>query len=137
MLQALFVRVFSISSPHSWKSITTGCQPLRHSTTVRWSRPGISTSRYYAAANKFSAGKTFNWAKYGDVTIAIDTIKYYAGWADKIQGKTIETSKGKLAYTRHEPIGVVGQIVAWNFPRALFCIRTAFILPEIIANTTL
>lgn len=52
-----------------------------------------------------------------DMSMAIDTIKYYAGWADKIQGKVIETTEGKLAYTRHEPIGVVGQIVAWNFPR--------------------
>ncbi|EIM81827.1 aldehyde dehydrogenase [Stereum hirsutum FP-91666 SS1] len=78
-----------------------------------------------SAVEALDNGKTFNWAKYGDVTIAIDTIKYYAGWADKIQGKTIETSKGKLAYTRHEPIGVVGQIVAWNFPLLLMCIKIA------------
>ncbi|TFY60382.1 hypothetical protein EVJ58_g5178 [Rhodofomes roseus] len=46
----------------------------------------------------------------------IACFRYYAGWADKIQGKTIETSEAQLVYTRHEPIGVVGQIIPWNFP---------------------
>lgn len=62
-------------------------------------------------------GKTFEWAKNADVTFSIATFRYYAGWADKIHGQTIETDKLKLAYTRHEPIGVVGQIIPWNFPR--------------------
>ncbi|KAJ7673987.1 aldehyde dehydrogenase domain-containing protein [Mycena polygramma] len=61
-------------------------------------------------------GKTFNWAKNVDVAFATQTIKYYAGWADKISGQTIETDEKKLIYTRHEPIGVVGQIIPWNFP---------------------
>ncbi|TRM59449.1 aldehyde dehydrogenase domain-containing protein [Schizophyllum amplum] len=61
-------------------------------------------------------GKTFGWAKNVDVAFAIQSIKYYAGWADKIQGKVIETDESKLTYTRHEPIGVVGQIIPWNFP---------------------
>jgi aldehyde dehydrogenase (NAD+) len=61
-------------------------------------------------------GKTFGWAKGTDCTFAIDTIRHYAGWADKIQGKTIETSEAKLIYTRHEPVGVCGQIIPWNFP---------------------
>lgn len=56
------------------------------------------------------------WAKAADLTLSIETIKYYAGWADKIQGKVIETNQNKLAYTRHEPVGIVGQICAWNFP---------------------
>jgi aldehyde dehydrogenase (NAD+) len=63
------------------------------------------------------AGKTFQWAKDADVSASISTIRYYAGWADKIQGKTIETNKNKLVYTLHEPFGVVGQIIPWNFPR--------------------
>jgi len=44
----------------------------------------------------------------GEVT---GTIKYYAGWADKITGQVIETSPAKLAYTIREPIGVCGQII--------------------------
>ncbi|KAG6900058.1 hypothetical protein C0993_003544 [Termitomyces sp. T159_Od127] len=44
----------------------------------------------------------------------IDVIKYYAGWADKIHGQTIETDEKKLIYTRHEPIGVVGTSLHWQ-----------------------
>lgn len=71
-----------------------------------------------SALEALDNGKTFGWAKGADLELAIGTIRYFSGWADKIQGKTIETSKDKLAYTVHEPIGVVGQIIPWNFPRA-------------------
>ncbi|KAG9298799.1 hypothetical protein G9A89_015820 [Geosiphon pyriformis] len=64
-------------------------------------------------------GKTYQMAKTIDVKAIITTIRYYAGWADKIHGKVIETSHDKFTYTRHEPIGVVGQIIAWNFPLML------------------
>ncbi|KAI0791845.1 aldehyde dehydrogenase [Abortiporus biennis] len=69
-----------------------------------------------AALEALDNGKTFSWASRADVPSSIDTIKYYAGWADKIHGSTIETTEDKLVYTRHEPIGVVGQIIPWNFP---------------------
>lgn len=52
--------------------------------------------------------------------MSIGTFRYYAGWADKIHGNTIETSKDKIVYTTHEPLGVVGQIIPWNFPREWF-----------------
>ncbi|KAG5635559.1 hypothetical protein H0H81_010860 [Sphagnurus paluster] len=73
-----------------------------------------------SALEALDNGKTFTWAHSTDVTFAIEVIKYYAGWADKISGKTIETDENKLIYTRHEPIGVVGQILPWNFPLLLF-----------------
>jgi len=41
---------------------------------------------------------------------------YYAGWADKVQGKTIPVAGDYFCYTRDEPVGVVGQIIPWNFP---------------------
>ncbi|KAI0280871.1 aldehyde dehydrogenase [Russula aff. rugulosa BPL654] len=69
-----------------------------------------------AALEALDNGKTFNWAKAVDVKFSMETIRYYAGWADKIHGQVIETHEGKLSYTRHEPIGVVGQIIPWNFP---------------------
>lgn len=47
------------------------------------------------------------------VTQAVDTLRYYAGWADKIDGETLHLSGG-LAYTRREPIGVCAAIVPWN-----------------------
>ena len=42
--------------------------------------------------------------------------RYYAGWADKNHGKTIPLDGKFLCYTRHEPVGVCGQIIPWNFP---------------------
>ncbi|CCM02708.1 uncharacterized protein FIBRA_04814 [Fibroporia radiculosa] len=68
-----------------------------------------------AAIEALDNGKTFTWAK-DDLTAVINCFRYYAGWADKNQGKTIETSEAQFVYTRHEPIGVVGQIIPWNFP---------------------
>lgn len=48
-----------------------------------------------------------------------------AGWADKVQGKTMDTGKNRLAYTVHEPIGVCGQVIPWNFPLAMFAWKVA------------
>jgi aldehyde dehydrogenase (NAD+) len=51
-----------------------------------------------------------------DVTKTIACYRYFAGWADKVQGKTIPIDGDFFCYTRHEPIGVVGQIIPWNYP---------------------
>ncbi|KAF7347270.1 Aldehyde dehydrogenase [Mycena venus] len=69
-----------------------------------------------SALEALDNGKTFGWAKNVDVDFSVAVVKYYAGWADKITGQTLETDERKLVYTRHEPIGVVGQIIPWNFP---------------------
>ncbi|KAG2140396.1 putative 1-pyrroline-5-carboxylate dehydrogenase [Suillus cothurnatus] len=70
----------------------------------------------FSALEVLNVGKTFNAARNADIPGSIAVLRYYAGWADKIQGKTIETNEKKLAYTRHEPIGVVGAIIPWNYP---------------------
>lgn len=46
-------------------------------------------------------------------------LRYYAGWADKVHGQTISTTPAKFAFTLRQPIGVVGQIIPWNFPLAM------------------
>jgi aldehyde dehydrogenase (NAD+) len=61
-------------------------------------------------------GKPINDSRAADVPLAIDCFRYYAGWADKIEGKTIPINGPYFCYTRHEPVGVVGQIIPWNFP---------------------
>lgn len=48
--------------------------------------------------------------------MAIKTLRYYAGWADKNHGKVIPMDGDFFAFTRHEPVGVCGQIIPWNFP---------------------
>jgi len=60
-----------------------------------------------------------------DVQSTANVFRYYGGMADKIHGKTIEVNESKLAYTRIEPIGVVGQIVPWNFPIAMLSWKIA------------
>lgn len=57
-------------------------------------------------------GETMN----ADVPLAIEHFRYYAGWSTKIVGQTIPVAGSFFNYTRHEALGVVGQIIPWNFP---------------------
>jgi aldehyde dehydrogenase (NAD+) len=61
-------------------------------------------------------GKPLSIAKAVDVAKTVACYRYFAGWADKVQGKTIPIDGDFFCYTRHEPIGVVGQIIPWNYP---------------------
>lgn len=60
-------------------------------------------------------GKIFGDSVF-DINASIDTLRYYAGWCDKQHGKTIPTDGPHFSMTRKEPIGVVGQIIPWNYP---------------------
>ncbi|KAM9331104.1 aldehyde dehydrogenase 1A1-like [Gastrophryne carolinensis] len=71
------------------------------------------------------AGKAFASSYYGDIPSSIAVIRYYAGWADKNQGRTVPIDGDYFAYTRHEPIGVCGQIIPWNFPLTMFAWKIA------------
>lgn len=68
-----------------------------------------------AAIESLDNGKVLMFAK-ADVAQAVGCLRYYGGWADKIEGKVIETNTDTFNYTRQEPIGVCGQIIPWNFP---------------------
>ena len=71
----------------------------------------------FAYIESLDNGKPLNVAKAADVPLAVDLFRYMAGWATKIEGNTIPISvPGFLAYTLREPVGVVGQIIPWNFP---------------------
>jgi aldehyde dehydrogenase (NAD+) len=61
-------------------------------------------------------GKPLRDSMYADLPLTIKAYRYYAGWADKNHGKTIPVDGPFFCYTRHEPVGVVGQIIPWNFP---------------------
>ncbi|RYP44541.1 hypothetical protein DL768_008990 [Monosporascus sp. mg162] len=54
-----------------------------------------------------------------DLVEAVGVIRYYSGWADKIFGQTISTMPKKFAYTLRQPIGVVAQIIPWNYPLSM------------------
>lgn len=66
-----------------------------------------------------SPGKPYTVARDEDLAEVSGTIKYYAGWADKLHGQVLEPSPAKLAYTIREPVGVCGQIIPWNYPLAM------------------
>lgn len=69
-----------------------------------------------AALETLDNGKPIKDSLNADLPLTIACYRYYAGWADKIHGKTIPVNGPFFCYTRHEPIGVVGQIIPWNFP---------------------
>ncbi|KAI1644138.1 aldehyde dehydrogenase [Daldinia loculata] len=68
-----------------------------------------------AAVESLDNGKSISMAR-GDVNAVVGCIRYYGGWADKIEGKTIDINHESFHYTRQEPLGVCGQIIPWNFP---------------------
>jgi len=74
----------------------------------------------FAQLESLDNGKPLKIARVADLPLVIETLRYYAGWATKIEGNTIPltlSSPSKfLAYTVREPVGVVGQIIPWNFP---------------------
>ncbi|TCK38261.1 aldehyde dehydrogenase (acceptor) [Paraburkholderia sp. BL8N3] len=69
-----------------------------------------------AAVESLDAGKPIAGVQRQDVPAAIDTLAYYAGWCDKINGQVVPARPDALTYTVREPVGVVAAIVPWNFP---------------------
>jgi aldehyde dehydrogenase (NAD+) len=68
-----------------------------------------------AALESLNCGKTIR-DSLGDMQGVVNCLRYYAGWADKIEGKTVPVRGNFLSYTLRQPVGVVGQIIPWNFP---------------------
>ncbi|KAL1993968.1 hypothetical protein VTN49DRAFT_2637 [Thermomyces lanuginosus] len=72
-----------------------------------------------ATIDAWDNGKPYAVAVSEDVIETAMCIRYYAGWADKVHGQTISTTPEKFAYTIRQPVGVVGQIIPWNYPLAM------------------
>src|ERR1700675_1869360 len=70
----------------------------------------------FAELEMLDNGKPLKVARVADVPLAVDLFRYMAGWATKIEGNTIPIGGKFLAYTLRQPVGVVGQIIPWNFP---------------------
>jgi len=81
-----------------------------------------SHTEEFATLESLDNGKPVGVARVADVPLAVDLFRYMAGWSTKIEGTTIPISvpytpgAKYLAYTLREPVGVVGQIIPWNFP---------------------
>jgi phenylacetaldehyde dehydrogenase len=80
-------------------------------------------------------GKPYAVARVADLPLAVDMFRYMAGWATKITGSTLPLSlPGEyLSYTVREPVGVVGQIIPWNFPLLMAAWKLA---PALAAGCT-
>ncbi|XP_072050603.1 aldehyde dehydrogenase 1A1-like [Amphiura filiformis] len=94
-------------------------------------------AKYLAALETLDNGMIIG-TSFGVMIGSARQLRYFAGWADKIQGKTIPIDGDFFCYTRYEPVGVVGAIVPWNFPvflltgklvNALTCGNTIVIKP--------
>ena len=74
----------------------------------------------FAQLESLDNGKPLKISRIADLPLTIEHMRYYAGWATKIEGNTIPLTLAEpskfLAYTVREPVGVVGQIIPWNFP---------------------
>ncbi|KAK0389166.1 hypothetical protein NLU13_2741 [Sarocladium strictum] len=89
-------------------------------------------TKLLVALEALNAGKSVMMAG-GDVALTVRTFRYYAGWADKITGQTIDVNKESLHFTLQEPIGVCGQIIPWNFPLLMLAWKIA---PAVAAGNT-
>ncbi|KDO54182.1 hypothetical protein CISIN_1g0107352mg, partial [Citrus sinensis] len=87
-----------------------------------------------AVLEALDAGKLHSWAKMGDIPGAANTLRYYAGAADKIHGEVLKMSRALQGYTLREPIGVVGHIIPWNFPTTMFFMKVS---PALAAGCTM
>lgn len=85
-------------------------------------------------------GKPVSMARAVDVALAVDFLRYMAGWTTKIEGSTMEVSvplvrnREFFGFTRREPVGVVGAIIPWNFPLLMAAWKTG---PALAAGCTM
>jgi aldehyde dehydrogenase (NAD+) len=86
-----------------------------------------------AVLETLDGGKPISDTRGFDLPGTIATLRYYAGWADKIHGQVIPTGEPYVTYTRREPVGVCGQIIPWNFP---LCMLAWKLGPALAAGCT-
>ncbi|KAI1105959.1 aldehyde dehydrogenase [Jackrogersella minutella] len=78
-----------------------------------------------AAIDAVDNGKPYGRALAFDVPFGVDVLRYYAGWAGKIGGQTMDCSPDKMAYTVKTPVGVVAQIIPWNLNISFISMKLA------------
>jgi aldehyde dehydrogenase (NAD+) len=82
----------------------------------RWAELIRDNQEALIELESLDSGKPVSAIRRQDLPAVLDTLTYYAGWADKINGQVIPARPDALTYTVREPVGVVGAIVPWNFP---------------------
>jgi phenylacetaldehyde dehydrogenase len=110
----------------------------REAMLLRWADLVEANAGMLAELESLDNGKLVMYAKMIDVPASVQLIRYYAGWATKIEGATTNVSipiphTEFHAYTLRQPIGVVGQIIPWNFPLVMAALKLA---PALAAGCT-
>ncbi|CAN8278140.1 unnamed protein product [Cochlearia groenlandica] len=77
-------------------------------------------SKELASLESWDNGKPYQQSLTSEIPMLARLFRYYAGWADKIHGLTVPADGNYHVQTLHEPIGVAGQIIPWNFPLLMF-----------------
>lgn len=80
---------------------------------------------YLASLECSNNGKLFRSAMEFDIPTSIDCVRFFAGAADKVGGSVLPGDGKNFAFTRYEPVGVVGAIVPWNYPIEITCTKIA------------
>lgn len=86
---------------------------------MKWADLIDAHTEEFARLEVLDNGKPIEEALGYDIPSAAATIHYFAGWADKVEGKTIPVSGPYFTHTRREPVGICGLIIPWNFPLAM------------------
>nr|XP_037292015.1 retinal dehydrogenase 2-like [Rhipicephalus microplus] len=81
-------------------------------------------ARVMQSLETLNNGKPYKYAQ-EDIDTSVKHLRYYAGYADKVHGKTIPADGSYFTYTRSEPVGICGQILPWNFPVVLIAMKLA------------
>ncbi|CAF1007534.1 unnamed protein product [Adineta steineri] len=103
-------KAFNINSP--WRKL----EPATRGSLIRKFASLLRRDiDYLSKLETLNNGKPLEESK-GDINLSADCMDYYAGWVDKIVGETIPSGHDSFIYTRHEPIGICGQIIPWNYP---------------------
>ncbi len=90
-------------------------------------------SEYAASLETLDTGKPIRDSRGVDLPAAVQTLRYYAGWADKLSGETLPLDPAFFTFTLREPLGVVGVITPWNFPLLMAVQKTA---PALVTGNT-
>lgn len=80
---------------------------------------------YMASLETLDNGKPYRNSFFGDMMFSLKVMRYYAGWADKWQGRTCPVDGDFFSFTRHEPVGICGQVIPWNYPTVMFTWKLA------------
>jgi aldehyde dehydrogenase (NAD+) len=87
-----------------------------------------------ARLESLCTGKTLFDSGKVEIPFAAEVFRYYAGWASKIHGETLQLRDNAFTFTLRQPVGVVGAIVPWNFP---FLLSSWKIAPALAAGNTM